>query len=130
MPVDRETLYEQSGLVEPVVDKPSTIPPPEPTKQETVSPPLSTPAAKPEPPKAEPAPLPKETPAPLIFGKYKTIEDAEKAHKDLERRFHALSPEDKEKFKSLSGEQPKPVEKPADKLPAPPNVAEQIIQSM
>jgi hypothetical protein len=26
--------------------------------------------------------------APLIFGKYKTIEDAEKAHKELERQFH------------------------------------------
>jgi len=33
----------------------------------------------------------------LIFGKYKTIEEAEKAHKDLERRFHG----DNERFSRL-----------------------------
>lgn len=36
---------------------------------------------------AEPAPA-EQKQEPLIFGKYRTLEDAEKAHKELERQFH------------------------------------------
>jgi hypothetical protein len=37
---------------------------------------------------ADPAPASEQKQEPLIFGKYRTLEDAEKAHKELERTFH------------------------------------------
>lgn len=46
-------------------------------------------AEKPPETPARPADAPgKQAEQPLIFGKYRTLEDAEKAHKDLERHFH------------------------------------------
>ncbi len=58
--------------------------------------PEAKPELSPEPPAAQkPHPEPDEKPK-LIFGKYKTIEDAEKAHKKLERNFHEDSQTRKE----------------------------------